>query len=198
MSGPKSNIPKHLDLKKKYQPAVSEYEKERTRQRNEKMYGGLEWIVRSPGNDLLDFYDRQNILLGKDNRAYSSIPPSVVYHYRFDHQYPCVLFDKSKNYGRLSYIRDCLKEYHHLINPKDKTYWSQVYNTRYNWLVDSPHTEYKFKYRSQVLDFLKKETGQNSVRIIPSIHKNTGIRKYNIEEHMFWRGNAKGWSIIIK
>jgi len=180
-----------------YHPVKSEYEKEQTRKRNAKMYGGVEWIVRSPGNDLLDFYDKQNIILGVDNRAYSAIPPSVVYHYRFEHQYPAELFDKSKNYGRLAYLRDCLKEYHQTKDPKDKTYWAQVYRKRYDWLVDEPHTEYKFTYRKEVLDFLLKETGQVS-NVRASIHENTGIRKHNTVEHMFWRGKAKGWSIIIK
>lgn len=178
-----------------YFPAKTEAEKQLTRERNAVMYGGVEWIVKSPGNDLLDFYDKQNELLGEDNRAYSSIPPSVVFHYRFEHQYPSELFDKSKNYGRFAYLRDKLSNYY---KTNDGTYWAQVYKDRYNWLVDEPHKEYKFTYRSEVLAFLLKVTGQNGIRIIPSIHKNTGVRKNNSTEHMFWRGKAKGWSIIIR
>jgi hypothetical protein len=193
MSEWQSNIPKGLDLDKKYSPVRSETVKQATRDRNKKIYGHIKWIVRSPGNDLLEFYDRQNNLLGEDNRAHSAIPPSIVYHYRFEHQYPAELFDKSKNYGRGSYMRDRLKSYHQTSDP---TYWRQVYESRYNWLVDRPHKEFVFDTKAKAMKFLKETTGQKSIRDTISVHTITGkITKENLE-HMYWRGNARGWSII--
>lgn len=168
---------------------------ELNRHRNKDIYGTVKWIVRSPGNDLLDFYDKQNELLGNSNRAYSAIPPSIVFHYRFEHQFPAELFDKSKNYGRGAYMRDRLKSYHKTSDP---TYWGQVYKSRYDWLVDAPHKEFVFDSKADMMEFLKETTGQKSVRDTISVHTVTNrINKENLE-HMFWRGNAKGWSIVAE
>jgi hypothetical protein len=168
---------------------------ELNRHRNKDIYGTVKWIVRSPGNDLLYFYDKQNELLGKDNRAYSSIPPSVVYHYRFEHQYPPELFDKSKNYGVNSYLRDRLSHYH---NTSDATYWGQVRNKRYDWLVNAPHEEFIFNTKAEALSFLKEKTGQQTIRDTLAVHSVTNKLKKENLEHLFWRGNAKGWSIIVR
>lgn len=173
----------------------SESVKAANRERNKATYGHYKWIVRSPGNNLLDFYDRQNDLLGKDNRAYSAIPPSLVYHYRFEHEYPNELFDKSKNYGRNAYLRDSLRKYH---NTSDPTYWGQVYKSRYDWLVNSPSEDYTFETKAEAFSFLKEKTGQKSVRNLTAVHKVTGKLQKEVLEQMFWRGNAKGWSIIAE
>jgi hypothetical protein len=87
---------KDADLSKQDDKKIIRYATmgDENQDRNKIIYGGVKWVLRSPGNDLLEFYDRQNILLGKDNRACSAIPPSIVYHYRFEHQYPKELFDK--------------------------------------------------------------------------------------------------------
>ena len=198
MSEWKSNIPADLDLNKKFSPARTEYQKKLTKEKNKEIYGHIKWVVRSPGNDLLDFYDLQNELLGKDNRAFSAIPPSVVYHYRFEHQYPKELFDKSKNYGRLAYLRDKLNHYHQTTDPKDKTYWGQVYSKRYDWLVNRPHTSYEFDTKADALTFLKEKTGQKSIRDTISVHTVTNrLIEENIE-HLYLRGEARGWSIITE
>ena len=165
------------------------------KEKNLKMYGNQIYILRSPGNNLLDFYDQQNQLLGINNRAYSSIPPSIVYHYRFKHKYPKELFDKSKNYGQYAYLRDRLKSYY---QTKDPTYWAQVLKTRYDWLVDHPHIEYRFDLKSDLENFLKEKFNQTAVGV--KIHHNdvTGQLKKECLETMFWRGKLKGWSIIVE
>lgn len=161
------------------------------REINEKLYGGYKWIVCSPGNDMLAYYDKENELLGKNNRAYSLIPPSIVYHYRFEHNYPAELFDKSKNYGRFAYLRDQLKSFH---QTNDNTYWGQVYNTRHSWLVNKPHQEWIFNSREQTIDFLEKKFPQQKAFHISLSITNIGTRKIS---NMFWRGELKGWSIHI-
>jgi hypothetical protein len=161
--------------------------------RNEELYGNHTWILRSPGNDLLDFYDKQNELLGKENRAHSSIPPSTVYHYRFEHRYPKELFDKSKNYGINAYLRDRLR---HLHDTSDPTYWGQVRTKRYDWLVDRAHTEIEFKFRTDIIEYLRKEFGQSGFHLTLAVNDSTFRLKKSKFEHMFWRGKLKGWSII--
>jgi hypothetical protein len=161
--------------------------------RDEEYFSNYIWILRSPGNDLLKFYDLQNELLGKDNRAYSAIPPSVVYYYRFEHEYPKELFDKSKNYGRLSYLRDRLSHY---FKATDNTYWGQVYNKRYDWLIDNLHKEWKFQFRSELIQHLKENFDQTSFKVDLAINESTNkLKKFKFEQ-MFWRGKMRGWSIV--
>lgn len=162
---------------------------------NSIIYGNQTYVLRSPGNDLLDFYDKKNLELGPDNRQYSKVPPSVVFEYRFRHKYPKELFDKSKNYGIFAYLRDQLKRYH---KTNDHTYWSQVYKNRYDWLVDEPHNEYRFKHKSELMNFLKEQTGQKAISDKIAHNTNTGNIKEECLETMFWRGKLKGWSIVIE
>ena len=163
-----------------------------TRERNKKQYGYGEYIVRSPGNDLLDFYDKEMLKLDPTSKAFSLIPPSIVYHYRFKHKYPIELFDKSKNYGRFAYLRDQLKDYY---QTSDTTYWSQIYKTRFRWLLDTPHKEFKFKYRNEVEEFFKERFKQKAFRLV-NLTKSKDETK--ILSHCFWRGVAAGWSITWK
>jgi hypothetical protein len=167
--------------------------KQRTREQNRVIYGGYKWIVCSPGNDLLAFYDQQNELLGKDNRAHSIIPPSMVYHYRFEHQYP--EFKRGANRpGRNAYLREKLK---HLYDTDDGSYYGQVYATRYDWLVDKPHEEWAFDNANELCDFLQDKFQQKSVGIKLGIHTVTGQIKRQRTQHMFWRGKLRGWSVHI-
>lgn len=162
---------------------------------NLKTYGNQVYILRSPGNDLLDFYDQQNKLLGSDNRAYSAIPPSVVYHYRFEHRYPDELFDKSKNYGQYAYLRDQLKNYY---QTNDHTYWAQVFKRRYDWLVDNPHTEYRFNIKADLNKFIVEKFNQKCISQKISMISSTNKLKTERLETMFWRGEIKGWSIVVE
>jgi hypothetical protein len=162
---------------------------------NDKNYSNkLVYILRSPGNDLLDFYDQQNNLLGKENRAHSVIPPSVVYHYRFEHEYPLELFDKSKNYGRFSYLRDQLKKYYVTY---DNTYWGQVYRSRYEWLINSPSEQHTFFSKKDLDDFCFEKFNQKNISGKLVNFSQTDHTLVNDQsEHMFWRGLLKGWSVI--
>lgn len=162
---------------------------------NLELYGQGTYTLRSPGNDLLDFYDEQMQLLDPTGKAYSKIPPSVVYHYRFEHNYPAELFDKSKNYGRNAYLRDQLSDYHVTKDPRDSTYWAQVYKTRMKWLIDKPHKEWTFRLQTD-LDKLAKELFGQRISHILSTQTATG--NLNTEKHvsMVWRGKSAGYSLI--
>ena len=50
--------------------------------------------LRSPGNDLLEFYDSMMLRQDPTSKAFSYIPPSVVFHFRHKHDYPKELFEK--------------------------------------------------------------------------------------------------------
>jgi hypothetical protein len=164
------------------------------RKTNKKLYGGYKWIVCSPGNDMLAYYDRMNEELGVDNRAHSAIPPSVVYHYRFEHEYPA--FKRGANRpGRNTYLHKHLK---HFYDTDDGSYYGQVYATRYDWLVDKPHEEWAFDTRDEMLKFLKEKFPNRTFNIQLGVHhhitKNSGSTKIT---DMKWRGDMRGWSFHI-
>jgi hypothetical protein len=165
------------------------------RENNRKLYGGYKWIVCSPGNDMLAYYDEQNELLGKDNRAHSAIPPSAVYHYRFEHAYP--EFKRGANRpGRNAYLHNKLK---HFYDTDDGSYYGQVYATRYDWLVNKPHEEWAFDSRDEMENFIiEKFPSQHSFGLKLGVHhtvtKNAGQTKTS---DMKWRGLLRGWSFHI-
>lgn len=155
----------------------------RTAQRNEDMYRTGTIILRSPGNDLLDLYDREMLKLDPGSKAYSAIIPSEVFHYRFRHEYPDIIFDKSKNYGRWSYLRDQFKD---TYVAADKTYWAQVYYSRFKWLVDAPHMSVSFTSKKDLGEYIYKNIGQKSFSDNISVMSDTPQLK------MFWRGKLAG------
>ena len=152
------------------------------------------YILRSPGNDLLKYYD--NIMLEQDpkSKSYSYIPPSIVFYYRFKHQYPKKLSDKSFNYGKATYLRDCLVNYY---NTDDTTYWNQILKDRYNWLVDKPHDKFEFTIIGDLKKFCMKNFGQyqNPKDInVKGLITNTNEIIEGSFHHMWWRGKFAGWS----
>jgi len=190
-----TNILKRTSAIDRYQTDWKNQWLKKQKEKNIKIYGNQTYVLRSPGNDLLDFYDKQNNLLGKDNRARSAIPPSLVHYYRFKHDYPKELFDKSKNYGIHAYLRDQLKSYY---RAKDNTYWGQVLKTRYDWMVDTPHLEYRFNLQSDLEKFVCEKFDQKCFSKKIHHNTNTGILIEECLETMFWRGKLKGWSMVIE
>ncbi len=154
------------------------------------------YTLRSPGNDLLEFYDDMMLRQDPTSKAYSHIPPSVVFHFRFEHQYPKEVFDKKYNFGIGSYLRESLKEYYYT---DDATYWGQIYTKRYDWLVDSPHTSIEFESMKDVVDYVKENFGQtisaHSMNV-KSLLTTDGVVE-GAFEHMFWRGKLAGWSLVF-
>ena len=151
------------------------------------------YVLRSPGNDLLDFYDSMMLRCEQTSKAWSYIPPSVVYHFRYDHDYPEYIHNKSFNYGRLSYLRDSLKDYYYT---KDQTYYGQVYSKRYRWLTDKPHEEWSFDTMPDLKDFAKQKlciTLPNNINACSkfTIKNVTTISFYS----MCWRGSGAGYTI---
>jgi hypothetical protein len=152
---------------------------------NKELYEG-EYYVCTPGNNLLRLYDDIMYKLDPKGKAYSHIPPSVVFHYRYRHKYPDILFDRSKNYGRYAYLKDQLKDYYYT---QDNTYYSQIYKDRYRWLADKPSEIKLFNYKNKALEYLCDITNEKTGR-------NMGSTMDNM--HMFWRGKKAGYVIIEK
>lgn len=168
---------------------------EMTRERNKDIYGAVKWIVRSPGSDLLEFYDQQNSELGVGNRAHSVIPPSAVFHIRFRMELPEAKIGNNQSGGRVTAIKNYCKQWK---ETDDNSYWGQVLKTRYNWLIDAPHTEFIFNSRNDAFNFLKEKTNQLTIRSTVAAHTVTKKLKEEKLSQMFWRGNAKGWSVIAQ
>lgn len=142
--------------------------------RNAAKYGGKKWILRSPGSDLLSYYDEQNLLLGSDNRAYSKIPPSLVFDVRF-----------KLNINKSQEIRYYCKNFYDI---KDPTYWFQVRDKRYAWLTEEESQTYEFEFKKDLVDFLKTKFNQPNFYLPSNPDKDW--------TKMFWRGKCAGWSII--
>lgn len=160
-----------------------------TSQANKLRYA-KKYIVRSPGNDLLDYYDQEMLKLHPASKAFSKIPPSKVFEIRFRTEYP--IFKRGANRpGKWAYIRNLLLNYY---DTDDNTYYAQIYKTRFSWLVDQPHEQWEFEYANQAYNFLITKTNQSSIRkIISTNREDTDI----VKSQMFWRGSAKGWSVIV-
>lgn len=168
-------------------------EKESSKIKSRAHYGLGKYILRSPGNDLLDFYDSMMLRCDKTSKAWSYIPPSIVYHFRYEHDYPEYIHNKSFNYGRLSYLRDSLKDYYYT---KDHTYYGQVYSKRYRWLTDKPHEEWSFDTMQDLKDFARQKLGITLPNNINACSKFTVKNVTTINFHcMCWRGSGAGYTI---
>jgi hypothetical protein len=162
--------------------------------RNMQHYGKVEWVVRSPGCDLLEFYDQENAKLGKDNRAYSSIPPSVVFDIRFRMQIPKARVGGCGP-GIAGAIRERCSQYK---KTRDNTYWHQVFKSRYKWLKDEPHSEYVFDSKSEMREWLCEKFNQKNFMLKDSEIFNDSKQVVKAVEFMSWRGRMQGWSIVTR
>jgi hypothetical protein len=98
-----------------------------------KLYGyqSKVYIVRSPGNDLLDFYDQQHAKRPDNVRGILS--PSEVFNIRFRWK------DKTakavKSYCDSKGI---------VISDSSKSLYRDYINKKLDWLIDEPHKEWRF------------------------------------------------------
>jgi hypothetical protein len=152
--------------------------------------------LRSPGNDLLEFYDSMMLRQEPTSKAFSYIPPSVVYHFRYEHNYPKEVFEKKYNFGINRYLKESMKEYY---DTTDGTYWGQIYKKRFSWLVDKPSERFVFESSKDLSEYTKKHFGQavgpKTINVGGLISSNEDVG--GTFEHMFWRGKLAGWSIVF-
>jgi hypothetical protein len=103
------------------------------------------YIVRSPGNDLLDFYDSQNLLRG--NGKVSKLSPSEIFDIRFR------WLDKSDRAIRAY----CNSKGISVDGAMFKTYA----NKTFGWLVDQPHEEWQFDSLVELSEWICTRTNRN-------------------------------------
>ena len=148
---------------------------------NKERYNDTVYVFRTPGNDLLDFYDRM-----QKEQAFSKcvIPPSVVFQIRFREQYPIG--------KKMSRIKEICKPYIDFDTMKPgNSFTKDIHKRAFKWLVDEPHEAYEFDTYQGILDFILKE--YNSKSFIPiSPYSKTKPKT----EHVFKHSKLAGCSII--
>ena len=188
----------HDVLDPKWRHARTKAFRENAKIKSREAYDIGTYILRSPGSDLLEFYDSMMLREDPNSKAYSYIPPSLVHRFRYTEDYSTVSFGKKYNYGKGAYVRDRLSNYY---KTSDLSYWNQTLTTRYDWLTNEPHTEYKFDTRVDLLAFLREKFSQKGFnsRINPNAVITGNYNKHNelIFEEMWWRGELAGWSIVF-
>ena len=140
-------------------------------------YTKQQYVVRSPGNDLLDYYDEQNLLRGSKT---SKLSPSEIFDIRFRWQ---------------NKTHKAVKEY---CNSKGIFVDNTMYNTyatkTFRWLIDEPHQEWVFDSLPEVTNFLATKTTSDT-----KIEKSGNFAHRYVKSGMVWSdgGNGfNGWSFL--
>ena len=188
------NSVRHQKFRKKHQSRldVANY----TMNNNAILYDIGTYVLRSPGNDLLDFYDSMSLRLDPDSKCACPIPPSVVFDMRYRLEIPDYILENHYNYGINAYLQH---RYRNFYDTQDRSWYKQKYKQTYKWLVDEPHKEYRFSNRRRLDEFIKnklKITMHHHINLNNYITNNTGKKLY--AEEMTWRGSGAGWSIVCE
>jgi len=156
------------------------------------------YILRSPGADLLDFYDecwqeyidnlgKDGGLSGKNNgrNQIGGVLPSVVYKLRFETEFKPKHF-KSKAWELLSdYIdQDSVWKNYHL----------DVRKNMYSWLTQEQSVSYEFDLLERLYDFMDEHLNMKVHRGEVRPHSDKNYKPHTL----WWRKEAAGWSIIYK
>lgn len=132
------------------------------------------YIVRSPGNDLLDFYDQQNLLRGSKT---SKLSPSEIFDIRFNR---C----KDTQYTKQLLLSKGIKVDPNMING--------YANDIMKWLVNEPHQEWQFDSLVEMSEWLHTKMNK-------SFKGGGQLAEKYIKSKMLWmdRGyGLNGWSFI--
>ena len=125
------------------------------------------YILRSPGNDLLDYYDEMNSKRGTGD--ISKIPPSVVFHCRFN-------IDNEQE--RLDYMWQYCQQNN--VKIKHKCDCKRYLNT-FKWLVDKPHTSVEFNTLPKMSKYICELSGRtwNSGGAVAFDFLKSGLKWYD-------------------
>tara|TARA_R110000764_G_scaffold236278_1_gene331336 strand:- start:38 stop:775 length:738 start_codon:yes stop_codon:yes gene_type:complete len=163
------------------------------------------YILRSPGIDLLDFYDAKwheyvdNLgvnggMSGKNkgrNRV-GKVPPSVVYKMRFELSGP-------RAGGNASTISPFKHEAWELMGEylEQDSVWCNYHldtrKTMYRWLTQERSISYEFNILEELYDFMDAHIGMKVDRGQIRPHSKKNCRPDTI----WWRKEAAGWSIVV-
>jgi hypothetical protein len=150
---------------------------------NKERFAHQQYVFRTPGSDLLDFYDK--MWEQRDAKMKCRIQPSVVYQLRFLEEY-----EKGKMQKK---ILDICSKYID-VTDINETFAKDTKKHVYKWLTTEKSKQYTFDTQQEVLDFLLKE--YNTKSYIPV---NPNAKKHEKqEEYMWWHSKLVGCSIIVK
>lgn len=172
-------------------PDAMKVKANKVKQSNLNVYSKGTYIVRSPGNDLLDFYDRmhkEKVEAPKNN--ITPIPPSRIYQFRYKTELPDVFgANQFSGLTQTDIFRNVCKPYADNFNSQKIAIDKKVL---YKWLVDKPSEQTKFKLGSHAVDFLSKIKGSSQRGLKIAVHT-----KNPVYEQMFWKGTLAGWSVVF-
>jgi hypothetical protein len=167
--------------------ATSDYYKKATQASRNVSGTGYEYILRSPGKELLDIYDEEWRLLTQRKSNAPEIPPSLVYKIRYELKLPAPKGrPKLGETSAKEIMQELCKDYK---QTNDQTYWMQILKRRYGWLTNTPSKEYRFDYIADMDKLIKNITNKKSKRM-------TGFKPG--ERYMYWAGAMAGWLLEIR
>jgi hypothetical protein len=161
----------------------------KSKQHNLKTYGKGTYIVRSPGYDLLDFYDKQwqnKINSSKNNIL--PIPPSLIYKFRYIVDKP---LGKGNNHTSNITISSVFQKTCKPYADNFPSWKVAKHPTFYPWLTDKKSKQKKFKLKAHAIDYLSKIKGKNQRDIGITAHSN------GPKQMMYWKGDLAGYSVIF-
>lgn len=114
--------------------------------------------IRSPGNDLLNYYDEMNELRGHNIKL--NIPPSAIFHIRFR-------LKKDSKTGKNPTARavyEYAKQWYDngVKNDSDWSYYKSLIRLRLPWLVDEPAKRHIVFSQQEMYDFMQAEVGNRA------------------------------------
>jgi hypothetical protein len=161
----------------------------KSKQHNLKTYGKGTYIVRTPGNDLLDFYDKQwNDKINSTKNNIFPIPPSYIYKFRYQTQIPK---GRGNNQTTGITITDIFKQTCKPYADEFPSWKVGKHPQFYPWLTDKKSQQKTFKLRSHVVEYLTEIKGKKQRDINIRAHSD------GPKELMFWKGALAGYSIIF-
>ena len=173
----------------KTDPELKEKASARSKKHNIDQYNVGTYIVRSPGNDLLDFYDQMHAACF-DGGNITPVPPSRIFQFRFRTELP-EAFGANHASGptHTSIFREVCAPY---ADNFDSKKIASDKNKLFKWLVDKPSVQKEFKLGRHAVDYLSEIKGksQRGLRIV--VHSDNPDH-----EEIFWKGPLAGWSIVF-
>lgn len=173
---------------------VSSNELKKLKQEWEEKYKTRTYIVNTPGNDLLEYYDELFIKAPIRTEWRRNFPPSLVFHCRFNIRKPTpeTVRDYCDSLGIERKFND-LRVYKSILNQQTSVTDADYFN----WLVNKPSKQYRFNSLEEVAKFLTKHK-ENKKHI--EYTSTSASAKFRECDGIVWRtkNSFAGWTFIIE
>lgn len=145
---------------------------------NKERFANIQYVFRTPGSDLLDFYDEMH---EKRQAKKCHVKPSVIYQIRFKEQYT-----KGHMNAR---VREVLSE-HLDLSKESECFVGDMRKKAMLWLTPEKSKQFIFNSRHALIEFLEKEyDSKSSIPVTPFADE-------PVFEHMWWHSKLVGCSLI--